>query len=316
MSIAGTSTQGTASRIVGWGSALPPKVVTNVDLEAMLDTSDEWIRTRTGIVERRVGGTSSSLAVEAGAAALECAGMGPEEVDLLILATSSADQIMPASAPVVARELGLTCGAYDLNAACSGFVYALVNGYAMTGVGHRRVLVVGADVLTQWLDWDDRSTAVLFGDGAGAVVLAPGERPTLLGSDLGADGSAAHHLYIDHGGTLKMDGQEIFRRAVRAMTGSAEIALDRAGLEAAEIDLVVPHQANLRIIDSACRKLGIDVDRCAMVVDRTGNTSAGSVPLALVDAIAHDRLTPGDNVLFSGFGAGMTWASAIVRWDA
>ena len=303
------------ARITGWGTALPEKVLTNTDLESMLDTTDEWITERTGIRERRIGGLTSSLAIEAGQKALDVAGIDPASVDLLLLATSSADQIMPATGPTVQSELGLSCGAFDLNAACSGFVYGLINGFGMAAIGYERVLVIGADVLTSWLDFDDRGTAILFGDGAGAVMLEPAEETTLLGSNLGSDGSTKHLLYIDHGGHLKMEGREVFRRAVRAMVDSCNTSLAQAGLTADDVSLLVPHQANIRILDSACAKLGIGLDRTAVVLDRTGNTSAGSVPLALVDAIDNGRVSPGDNILFTGFGAGMTWGSAVVRWD-
>ncbi len=305
----------TGARITGWGTALPEKVLHNTDLESMLDTTDEWITERTGIRERRIGGLTSSLAIEAGQKALDVAGIDSASIDLLLLATSSADQIMPATGPTVQSELGLSCGAFDLNAACSGFVYGLVNGFGMAAIGYERVLVIGSDVLTSWVDFDDRGTAILFGDGAGAVVLEPAETTTLLGSNLGSDGSTKHLLYIDHGGHLKMEGREVFRRAVRAMVDSCNASLDQAGLTADDISLLVPHQANIRILDSACSKLGIGLDRTAVVLDRTGNTSAGSVPLALVDAINNGRVAPGDNIMFTGFGAGMTWGSAVVRWD-
>ncbi len=306
----------TGARITGWGTALPDKVLSNLDLESMMDTSDEWIRERTGISERRIGGLTSTLAIEAGQQAIERAGVDPASVDLLILATSSADQIMPATGPTVQNELGLNCGAFDLNAACSGFVYGLINGFGMAAIGYERVLVIGSDILTSYLDFDDRGTAILFGDGAGAVMLEPAETTTLLGSDLGSDGSTRHLLYIDHGGHLKMKGKEVFRHAVRAMVDSCQKSLDQAGLHPDDIAVIVPHQANIRILDSACAKLGIPIEKAAKVLDRTGNTSAGSVPLALADALAKDWIKPGDNVLFTGFGAGMTWGSAIIRWDA
>ncbi|MEE9415145.1 MAG: beta-ketoacyl-ACP synthase III [Acidimicrobiales bacterium] len=303
------------SRISGWGTALPEKVLTNVDLESMMDTSDDWIRERTGISERRIGGLTSALAIEAGQKALAVSGIAATDIDLLLLATSSADQIMPATAPTVQHELGLTCGAFDLNAACSGFVYGLINAYAMAAIGYQRILLVGSDVLTSWLDYDDRGTAILFGDGAGALVMEPSHQTTLLGSDLGSDGSTRHLLYIDHGGKLVMEGREVFRQAVRAMVDSSVAAMDQAGVTGDDIALLVPHQANIRILDSACKRLAIPRDRTAVVLDKTGNTSAGSIPLALVSAIEKNQVQKGDLVLFTGFGAGMTWGSAVVRWD-
>jgi len=303
------------SRIIGWGSALPEKVLTNDDLAGMMDTSDAWIRERTGIGERRVGGSTAGLAVEAARKALAVSGCAPEDVDLLILATTTPDQVMPASAVTVQQELGMRCGAFDLNAACSGFVYGLITADAMVKAGMRTVLLVGSDTLTRWLDWNDRGTAILFGDGAGAVVLRADDEPGLLGWDLGADGSARHILDVDHGGCIHMDGKEVFRRAVRAVIHSAEAALTMAGMTPADVSWFVPHQANIRIIQSAADKLGIPMEQAISVLQHTGNTSAGSVPLAL-DAAARDgRLQRGDVLLLSGFGAGMTWASAIVRWN-
>jgi 3-oxoacyl-[acyl-carrier-protein] synthase-3 len=304
-------------RITGWGTALPDKVVTNTDLEGWLDTTDEWIVERTGIRERRVGGTTASLATEAGAAALASAGVAAADVDALVLATTTPDQAVPATSAAVQEALGTGGGAFDLNAACSGFVYGLVNAAGMVAVGAERILLVGAEVMSRITDWDDRGTAVLFGDGAGAVVVEAVDGPgNLLGWDLGADGSARGILSAELGGTLQMDGPEVFRRAVRAMVGSTEAALERAGVAAADVDLVVPHQANRRIIDAALQRLGIGQDHVAMVLERTGNTSAASIPLALVDAIESGRVHDGDLVLLTGFGAGMTWGSALVRWSA
>ncbi|MBW3581339.1 MAG: beta-ketoacyl-ACP synthase 3, partial [Actinobacteria bacterium] len=209
----------------------------------------------------------------------------------------------------------LECGAFDVNAACSGFVYALVAGAGMAGIGARRVLVVGADVMSRLTDQDDRGTAVLFGDGAGAVVLDVVEGPgQLLGWDLGSDGSLRHLLQADVGGYIRMEGKEVFRRAVRVMVDSAEAAVARAGLTLDDVDLLVPHQANTRIITAACDRLGVPLERTSVVLDRTGNTSAASIPLALGDAAQAGKLTKGDIVLLVGFGAGMSWASAVLRW--
>ena len=301
--------------VVGWGVALPDTAVTNADLEARLDTSDRWITERTGIRERRIGGTTGQLAAAAARQALTGADASTGSVELLVLATSTPDQQIPATASAVQEILGLTCGAFDVNAACSGFVYALVAGAGLAGIGARRVLVVGADVMSRLTDQDDRGTAVLFGDGAGAVVLDAVEGPgQLLGWDLGSDGSLRHLLQADVGGYIRMEGKEVFRRAVRVMVDSAEAAMARAGLTLADVDLLVPHQANTRIITAACERLGIPIERTAMVLDRTGNTSAASIPLALGDAAQSGKLAKGDVVLLVGFGAGMSWASAVLRW--
>jgi 3-oxoacyl-[acyl-carrier-protein] synthase-3 len=303
------------ARIAGWGAALPDKIVTNDDLAAVLDTSDEWISERSGIRERRIGGTTAGLAVDAGRAALQHAGIEPNDVDLLVLATTTPDQQVPATASTVQEMLGLDCGAFDLNAACSGFVYALVTGYQFVSGGANKVLVIGSETLSRIVDWDDRSTAVLFADGAGAVVLdATDEESNLLGWDLGSDGALRSILDADIGGYLHMEGKEVFRRAVRVMIDSATRTMHQAGVAADEIALVVPHQANIRIIESANAKLGLSMDRTAIVLDKTGNTSSASIPLALADAASKGRLRAGDLVLLVGFGAGMTWASALVRW--
>ena len=304
------------ARIAGWGIALPEKVVTNDDLAAVLDTSDEWIRERSGIRERRVGGTTAGLAIEAGQVALDRAGIAAADIDLLVLCTTTPDQQVPATSATVQHALGLKCGAFDLNAACSGFVYGLVTAHQFieTG-GTERILLIGSETLSRIIDWDERTTAVLFGDGAGAVVLdsTDGES-SLLGWDLGSDGSLRSILDADIGGYMRMEGKEVFRRAVRVMIDSATRTMDRAGVTADDIALFVPHQANIRIIESANAKLGFTMDRTAVVLDTTGNTSAASIPIALVDAVEDGRLKRGDLVLMVGFGAGMTWASALVRW--
>jgi 3-oxoacyl-[acyl-carrier-protein] synthase-3 len=309
------------TRLIGWGTAVPEKVVTNVDLEATLDTSDEWIVERTGIRERRIGGTTSGLAIEAGRQALERAGVAPDGIDLVLLCTSTPDAAMPASASTVQHELGIRGGAFDLNAACSGFVYGLVAADGHLRAGARRVLLVGAETMSRIVDWDDRGTAILFGDGGGAVVLerADGDDTGpggLLGWDLGSDGSLRHILQAETAGTIEMDGPEVFRRAVRVMVDSATRALERAGLTTDDLALFVPHQANARIIASACAKLGIDEARTAGNLARFGNTSAASIPLALAEAADAGRLRAGDRLLLIGFGAGMTWASAVLEWSA
>ena len=280
--------------------ALPDKVVTNADLEAMLDTSDQWIVERSGIRERRIGGTTSGLAVTAGRAAIERAGIDPASIGLLVLATSTPDQTLPATSATVQHQLGLTCGGFDVNAACSSFVFALVTGHQFVAGGVDRVLVIGSETMSRIIDWDDRSTAVLFGDGAGAFVLEATDAPSdnMLGWDLGSNGALRSILDADIGGFLQMEGKEVFRQAIRAVVDSAGRAMAKAGVTSADIALVVPHQANIRIIDAVNAKLGFSIERTAVNLDRTGNTSAASIPMALV-----------------GFGAGMTWASAVMRWD-
>ncbi len=299
----------------GWGTALPDKIVTNADLEARLDTSDEWITERTGIRARHIGGTTGGLAVEAGRAALVHAGVEASSVDVVVLATTTPDQLIPATASYVQQQLGIVGGAFDLTAACSGFVYGLITAAGLAAVGAERILLIGADVMSSVVDQEDRAIAILFGDGAGAVVLDGVEGAgTLRGWDMGSDGDLRHILYADHGGVLFQDGREVFRRAVRAVVDSASAALARSGLTAADVDLFVPHQANLRIIEAAGNRLGIPLERTAVVLDRLGNTSAASVPLGLVDALDAGRLSPGDTVLTVGFGAGMAWASAVLEW--
>jgi 3-oxoacyl-[acyl-carrier-protein] synthase-3 len=301
--------------ITGLGVALPDKTLTNADLEARMDTSDQWIIERTGIRERRVGGLTSTLSIEASKQAMEAAGVGPGDIDLLVLATTTPDQMVPATAPAVQDILGLDCGAFDVNAACSGFVYGLVTAHAFVKMGKKCLLVIGCDTLSRITDYDDRGTAILFADGAGAAVLqavdGPGE---LLGWDLGSDGSARNLLYAEIGDAIRMEGREVFRRAVRVMVDSANRSLEMAGLTPADVQLCVPHQANLRIIEAANQRLGIPMERTSLVLDRTGNTSSGSVPLALEDAVRNGRVHAGDVVLLVGFGAGMTWASAVLRW--
>jgi 3-oxoacyl-[acyl-carrier-protein] synthase-3 len=303
------------ARITGWGTALPDKTVTNVDLAATIDTSDDWITERTGIKERRVGGTTCGLAVEAGRAAIASAGVDLADIDLLVLATTTPDQTVPATASSVQHELGVQCGAFDVNAACSGFVYALVAAHGFIAAGANKVLVIGAETLSRITDWEDRGTAILFADGAGAVVLEATDGPgQLLGWDLASDGGARSLLYADIGGYLKMDGREVFRRAVRVMVDSGQKSIEQAGVTIDDIALVVPHQANIRIIEAAATRLGVPMDKVAVVLQRTGNTSSASIPLALVDAVEHGRVHDGDLVLLVGFGAGMTSASALIRW--
>ena len=335
MTVRGTVT-GTRTAIAGWAAYAPERRLTNADLEAVLDTNDEWIVDRTGIRERRVAApeeTTASMAIEAGGAAVKDAGMVPDDIDLLIVATATPDQIVPATAAFVAEGLGMTCGSFDLGAACAGFAYSLVVGSSMIATGGlSNVLVIGAETISRFINMKDRSTAIIFGDGAGAAVLKATDRedgPGLLSWDLGCDGSAATLIEVRVGGSrrpawleesigddhyLRMQGNEVFRKAVRAVVESATATIDKAGVTAADIDLFVPHQANVRIIEAVNQRLGIPMDKTVVNIERYGNTSAASIPLALVEAAADGRLKDGDLVLLSGFGAGMTWASALIRW--
>jgi 3-oxoacyl-[acyl-carrier-protein] synthase-3 len=299
------------------GIAVPDKVVTNDDLAARLDTSDAWITERTGIRERHIGGTTSSLAAEAGQLALDRAGVAAADIDMLVLATTTPDAMVPSTASTVQELLGIPGGAFDINAACSGFVYGLAVSAGLAATGTDRILLVGAETLSRITDWDDRKIAVLVGDGAGAVVVEAVEGPgNLLSHNLHSDGSLRHLLYCDHGGYLYMDGQEIFRKAVRVVVESAKQALDDAGVGIDEITMLIPHQANLRIIQAACQRLGIPEERTAIVIDRYGNTSSASIPLALDHALQTGRVNDGDLLLLTGFGGGMSWASAVLRWGA
>ena len=276
------------ARITGWGLALPDKVITNAHFEARLDTTDEWIFERTGIRERRHGGTTSGLAVAASRNALARAGRRPEEIDLLVLSTTTPDQTVPATSSSVHFALGCSGAAFDLNAACAGFVYALVTAVAMFDVGYERALVVGSDTLSRITDQEDRSTAVLFADGAGAIVVeASDEGPLILAHDLGLDGSLVPILHCDTGGYLVMEGREVFRRAVRSTVESAERTLEAAGVSSDQVKLFVPHQANLRIVDAVGQRLKIDESRYAICLDHTGNTYR---TVALVGALGASGL--------------------------
>ncbi len=302
-------------KITGWGIAVPDKVVTNDDMAVSLDTSDEWIVERTGIKERHIGGTTSGLAIEAAQEALACAGRTAAEIDNLVLATTTPDSIVPGTAPTVQHGIGMHGGAFDLNAACSGFVYGLITVSGLIAIGSGPVLLVGSETLSRITDMDDRKIAVIVADGAGAVVVEPVDGPGILLSwNMNSDGSVKHLLKCEHGGTLFMDGKEVFRRAVRVVVESAERAMADAGLGPDDITLMVPHQANLRIIQAACQRLGIPEERTAVVIDRYGNTSSASIPLALYDAITCGRVHDGDTLLMTGFGGGMTWATAVLRW--
>jgi 3-oxoacyl-[acyl-carrier-protein] synthase-3 len=301
--------------IIGWGTALPDIVVTNADYEARLDTTDTWITERTGIRERRHGGTTAGLAVEAGRKALDMAGLTGADIDFVLLATTTPDYQIPSTASQVQEELEINGGACDINAACSGFVYGLVQAHGLIAMGLSRVLLIGSETLAKVTDQNDRNTAILFGNGAGAVVLEAVDGPgQLLSFDLGSDGTARKLLDAPIGGFMNMVGKEVFRKAVTVMVDSANLSLTAADLTADDIALVVPHQANIRIIETACSRLKMPMDRVAVILDRTGNTSAASIPLALVEALESGRVKQNENVLLVGFGAGMSWASAIVRW--
>lgn len=306
---------GRRAAVTGVGTALPDRVVTNADFARRLDTTDEWITERTGIQERRMGGTTADLATAAGEAALADAGLSAGDVQLLVLCTETPDQIMPATSADVAGRLGLECGSMDINAACAGFVYGLVAASALVEAGVDRLLLIGSDVMSRITDQDDRNTAILFADGAGAFVLsAEVGAPSILGWEAGTDGTLGGILACELTGKVVMEGRAVFQKAVRVVVDSCAAALERAKLTAADVDLFVPHQANSRIVQAAAQRLGLPMERCVSVLERTGNTGAGSVPLAAAEAVAQGRLTSGDNVLFSGFGAGMTWASVVWRW--
>lgn len=305
------------ARFTGWGTALGHKVVTNDDLAKTMDTNDEWVRERTGIQRRHIGGTTSELSAISGAAAMKMAGVDPASIDALILATTTPDRTVPGTSATVQNLLGLSCGAFDINAACSGFVYALVNAHGLIAMGAERVLLIGTDTLARITDWTDRNTAVLFADGSGAAVLeATTGRGHLLGWDLDADGSAEEILFAELGGNIQMEGKEVFRRAVRIMVDSAQKSMTHAGVTAEDISVIVPHQANIRIISAACDRLGIPMDKAAVVLQETGNTSSASIPLALFADLGQTKPKQGDLVLLVGFGAGMTAASAILEWGA
>lgn len=305
------------SRVTGWGMGIPKRVVTNDELSRTLDTSDAWITERTGIKERRIGGSTKSLAVEAGTKAMEVAGVSPEDIDLLVLATTTPDRTIPATSVSVQEAMGLSCGAMDINAACSGFVYGLSIAHGQILGGARKVLLIGSETLSRFLDWEDRSTAVLFGDGAGAVVLEASDNPGgLLSYTMHADGSLEHLIYCDLPGTIHMKGREVFRKAVQAMEDACRIALERADCSAEDISLLIPHQANIRIISTAADRLGIGSEKIVEVLSWTGNTSSASIPTALVDAVEKGRVADGDLLLLAGFGAGMTSAGAVLQWGA
>jgi 3-oxoacyl-[acyl-carrier-protein] synthase-3 len=325
--VIGTAT-GTRIGITGLGTHVPERVLTNHELARIVDTSDEWIVERTGIRERRIASEDEALtdiALPAARAALTDAGVEPADIDLLVCATVTPDMMFPTSSALLADELGMPrAAAYDLLAGCTGFVYALAQAYAMVSSGlSTRALVVGGDVLSKILDWEDRSTLVLFGDGAGAVVMEPVDRGGFLGFELGADGGGGEHLWYPGSGSrhyanpdafVKMNGREVFRFATRIMVYSAEQILAECGKTVDDVDVYIPHQANKRIIDYAVGKLGIPSEKTVVNVDRFGNTSSGSIPLGLTDARAEGRLHDGTLILMTGMGAGLTWGSALIEW--
>ena len=332
----GSATTNGRVSITGIGCYAPQRVMTNNELAQIVDTSDEWIVERTGIRERRVAAPEealSDLALPASRAALDQAGVDPATLDLVIVATVTPDMFFPSTGAILADMLGSKdAAAYDLSAGCTGFVYALAQAHGMVAAGLvDQALVVGGDVLSRIVDWEDRSTCVLFGDGAGAVVLERVADGGFLGFELGADGSGGPQLFMPAGGSrapatnetiaarqhfAKMNGREVFKFATRVLVDSAEKVLESCGVPVEEVDVYVPHQANVRIIDHARKKLGIPEERTVVNVDRYGNTSSGSIPLALADAEEDGRLRAGQLVLMTGMGAGLTWGSALIEWTA
>jgi 3-oxoacyl-[acyl-carrier-protein] synthase III len=314
--------------ITGLGCHVPERIMTNDDLREFVDTTDEWVVSRTGIRERRIAEPEEAMtdiALPACHRALAMAGVEAATVDLLIVATITPDMAFPSTAALLADQLGMPdAAAYDLSAGCTGFMYAIAQAYAMLAAGlAERALVVGGDVLSKILDWSDRSTLVLFGDGAGAVMLETAEAGGFLGFELGADGAGGDSLWLPGSGSrlfedperfVKMNGREVFKFATRVMVSSAQAILAECGKTVDEIDVYVPHQANIRIINHAAEKLGIPREKIVVNVDRYGNTSSGSIPLALADAADDGRLGPGKLVLMTGMGAGLTWGSALIDW--
>ncbi len=320
--------------VTGLGMSVPEQVLTNADLEKMVETTDEWIRTRTGIRERRVappGMTTSELAYEAAREALRQAGLEPAELDLLIVATTTPDMLFPSTSCLVQQRLGATSAAcFDLAAACSGSVYAMITAqqYLLTG-RYRNALVIGAELLSPFIDWTDRATCILFGDGAGACVMAPVARGGLLATDMGSDGSAAELLYMPGGGCkhppshqsvdqrlhfLRMNGSEIFKLAVRRMAESALQVIRRANLSPSDVECFIPHQANIRIIEAVAKWAKLPMERIYMNLQRYGNTSAASNLIALYEAVKEGVITPGDRVVLVAVGAGLTWGSLLIEW--
>ncbi len=317
------------SIVAGCGAYLPERIVTNQELSEKLDTSDEWIRQRTGICERRIaadGELTSDLALNAARAALEHAGVDASDIDLIVLATATPDKTFPATATKVQAELGITHGAaFDVQAVCTGFVYALNVADNFVRLGQaRNALVIGAETFSRILDWDDRRTCVLFGDGAGAVVLTAGDKDGqrgILSSHIRSDGRHQNLLHVDGGpsstmtvGHLRMEGKEVFRHAVSNMASILAEALEENNLQPSDIDWLVPHQANKRILDSTARKIGLPPEKVVLTVDRHANTSAASIPLALAEAVGDGRIKRGDLIVFEAMGGGFTWGASVVLW--
>jgi len=317
--------------ITGWGKCVPPAVLSNADIEGLTDTSDEWITTRTGIKERRISHVETSdMAAVAAQRALAAAGRDPGEVDLVLVATCTPDDLIPSVACKVQEKIGAwNAGVLDVNAACSGFIYGLsIADQMVRAGGMERVLLIGAEKLHTWMDFTDRSTAVLFGDGAGAVVIEAADRPGgLLAFELGGDGSLGGILCVPWSGTrgdvvrsageksaVRMDGPEVFKRAVVTMGGAAERVIARAGLSLEDVDLLIPHQANVRIIDATARRLGLPPEKVFVNIASYGNTSAATIPIAITEAIEEERIRPGTTLVFAAFGGGLTWAAAVFRW--
>ena len=317
--------------ITGWGKCVPPAILTNDEIASVIDTSDEWIRTRSGIRERRVSHVpNSDLATVAGQRALAAADIDPDDVDLMIVATCTPDTVIPSTAAHVQRKIGAhNAAVFDLNAGCSGFIYSLEVATAMIRSGtYQKALIIGSERITWFFNWSNRDTAVLFGDGAGAVVVEPSQQESgLLYSHLGCEGDAADALQLPNFGTagnrfiedyaafqVQFDGREIFRRAVKGMTRETEIVLAKLGLTQDDIDRIIPHQANLRIIESLAKHLSVDMSRVEVNIDKYGNTSAATIPVALVEALEAGRIKAGDRILLAAFGAGLTRAAGLLLW--
>ena len=304
--------------ILGIGRYVPEKVVTNHDLEKIMDTSDEWIRTRTGIAERRIADDTidtSYMAVEAAKKAIENAGISGEEIDLILVATVTPDRSFPAVACVIQEQNGAKhAAAMDLGAACAGFMYGMITAQQFIQTGtYKNVLVVGSDKLSKIVDWNDRNTAVLFGDGAGAVVMgAVSEGNGILSFELGADGSGGKHLYQDE--YVMMNGREVFKFAVRQLGDSCLRVVEKAGLTKEDVDFLVPHQANIRIMESARERLGLPQEKMSTTIEKFGNTSASSIPIAMVEELQNGRIQDGDLIILVGFGGGLTWGAVALRW--
>jgi 3-oxoacyl-[acyl-carrier-protein] synthase-3 len=304
--------------ILGIGRYVPEKVVTNHDLEKIMDTSDEWIRTRTGIAQRRIADDTidtSYMAVEASKKALEDAGISGEDIDLILVATVTPDRAFPAVACVIQEAIGAKhAAAMDLSAACAGFMYGMITAQQFIQTGtYKNVLVVGSDKLSKIVDWNDRNTAVLFGDGAGAIVMgAVSEGKGVLSFELGADGSGGKHLYQDE--YVMMNGREVFKFAVRQLGDSCLRVLDKAGLTKEDVDFLVPHQANIRIMESARERLNLPQEKMSMTIEKFGNTSASSIPIAMVEELQNGRIQDGDLIILVGFGGGLTWGAVALRW--